>query len=180
MSMRLVDIWRSSHPYNHMAIDDLESFLWLTIWCIYSIIEEKSKLEILEAGALRLLRSLDVERHSFGRVGILSKITEGPITSPLVQLFRPLLSQWRDISYGAAREVPKLLELPDDELRQRTFNYFGKYLEAGFSHLSNIPMSWNEFFVVCVFSVHAMVTFAHGLFPAQMTPNGVASAAQEP
>jgi hypothetical protein len=65
MSLRLVDIWRSNRPYHHTAIDDLESFLWLTIWCIYCVIEEKGTLEISEADALEVLRSPDVKRHAW-------------------------------------------------------------------------------------------------------------------
>jgi hypothetical protein len=85
-----------------------------------------------------------------GRLTILVKITEDPIASPLVELFRPLLTKWRDISRGAAREVSTLLKSPtspdNDTLRNTTFNYFGKYLEEGFSHLSNLPASWKEHF----------------------------------
>ena len=151
MSLRLVGIWLYGKPYHHTTIDDLESFLWLTVWCIYCIIEDKGELDERDETALWILRSTDIRVHDTGRRRVLDFLSEDedPL-HPLLVLFQPLLLQWRHISQAGAREITKLLRTAtspeNDALRDLTHKYFKVYLNQGFSYLANFPRSWEVYF----------------------------------
>jgi hypothetical protein len=150
MSLRLVDVWQFGEPYHHTAIDDLESFLWLTLWCIYCIIEDKGKLDQREAFALQILRSTEIRAHAASRQSVLHRLDDARTPSPLVALFKPLLVQWWRISDAAAQEVSDLIgsttSPENDALRDLTHKHFRRYLIQGFSYLANFPQSWGEYF----------------------------------
>jgi len=109
MSLRLVEIWRFKEPYHHTAIDDLESFFWLTIWCIHRTIEEKGELDPREADALGVLRSMNIRTHFNGRQIVLDRLLRARAPHPLLALFRSLLSQWWSLSQVGAEEISDLL-----------------------------------------------------------------------
>jgi hypothetical protein len=101
MSIALITFWLFGSRYQHTTIDDLESFLWLLIWCIYCIIEDKVQ-DGSEAAWLRIFRSPNLETHYTSRGAILSHLTQildpridaqVPLT-PLQILIRPLLQDW--------------------------------------------------------------------------------------
>ena len=149
MSRRLVRIWLYTLPYHHTAIDDLESFLWLTIWCIHCIIEDKGQLDEQEAVTLRSLRSTDMELHIL-KPALDCLVEEEDTLRPLLALFQPLLRQWWRISEAGAKEISKLLRSTtspeNDTLRALTLKYFREYLSQGFSYLANFPRSWEAYF----------------------------------
>ena len=151
MSLRLVDIWRLRKPYYHTAIDDLESFLWLTLWCIYCMIEDKGQLDEQDANALEVLRSTVINTHTYARKGLLYGLDDEETPHPLLALFRPLLVRWGHISREAAKEINKLLKYTtspqNNVLRDLTHRYFREYLTEGFSHLANFPQSWEACFL---------------------------------
>src|ERR1700731_3785256 len=151
--MRLVEIWAYDLPYQHTTIDDLESFLWLLLWCIFCIIEEKGKLDRAEARHLKQLRSTDIESHINGRPGILATIQQTVkrrTASAMVEKFQPLLFEWHKISTESSDIMFALQENPtppdDDHLYKLTYEYFGDFLAKGNAHLKNLPTSWDEIF----------------------------------
>jgi hypothetical protein len=149
MSRRLIRIWLYMLPYHHTAIDDLESFLWLTVWCIYCIIEDKGQLDAQEAYTLRTLRSTNMDLH-VTKPSLDCLVEEADTLRPLLALFQPLLRQWWRISQAGAREISTLLRSTtspeNDTLRDLTLKYFGEYLSQGFSYLANFPQSWEAYF----------------------------------
>jgi hypothetical protein len=150
MSLRLVDVWLFMDPYHHTAIDDLESFLWLTIWCIYRIIEDKGQLDERGEFALETLRSTSIKKHAGARANLLDRLVKARTLPPLLALFQPLLLQWWRISDEGAQEISNLLKSTtspeNDALRDLTLKYAQEYLSHGFSYLANFPQSWEPFF----------------------------------
>jgi hypothetical protein len=97
MSIALITFWLSGSRYQHTTVDDLESFLWLLIWCIYCIMEDKVQ-NGSEAAWLRIFHSPNLETHYISGGAILTHLTQildprvdaqVPLT-PLQILIRPL------------------------------------------------------------------------------------------
>jgi hypothetical protein len=159
--VRLLKVWVRGTPYHHTPLDDLESFLWLLVWCILCIIEEKGTLDEDEAEYLQCLQSPDARSFPESKTSILSgmhKSVRDLVASEMVTRFYPLLSKWYEISFNATGVV-SILEKnwgsqSDDDFRNTTYEYFEKFLDIGLSHVANLPDTWDEIFAsiqfVCV------------------------------
>jgi hypothetical protein len=150
MSRRLLKTWLNNLPYTHTTIDDLESFMWLTCWCILCIIESKGQLQANESIVLRTFRSPHITDHYIARVDPITDMVDEDSPSRLLIQFGALLSKWNVISRKAAREIKDLLSssLPPDNdcLYKLTIKYSGEYLKDGFDCLASLPKSWETCF----------------------------------
>ena len=171
MSLRLMKRWHVRLPYEHTPIDDLESFLWLLIWCIYSIIEDKVR-DGTDVMWLKILRSSNVETHASSRQAILAHITtlddpENVHVSPLETLFNPLLLDWQKILPSARRDMQALLDSTprsNENFLTTTRKYFGDFLTEGFHHLATLPKDWDSF--IPVRNRQRTLTHLRSSFPA--------------
>jgi hypothetical protein len=175
MSIALIDFWLSGSPYQHTTIDDLESFLWLLIWCILCIMEDRLK-DGTEVRWLKFLRSPNLEMHAGTRRSILTSLTEtrdprfdarAPHT-PLQNLIRPLLRDWDSIRRRGHEEMALLVlasSSSDEDFLTVTRKYVGEFLTTGFHHLATFPDSWDSFIPVRIFSsLSSPVIFDHDPF----------------
>jgi hypothetical protein len=56
MSWRILNAWKGQHPVIQTALDDLESFLWVLIWCIVHISKDIKGATIANEGIESMLR----------------------------------------------------------------------------------------------------------------------------
>jgi Fungal protein kinase len=148
LSLRLLDAWEFENPYVHTAIDDLESFLWVLLSSILSILELRNALDKHEAAYLRHIRARDATTLSFkpatlGQIQTSIRLGEASTT---MQAFGPLLADWGQIFPPAAEAAALALKLsanPMDELAKLTADTFKQYFTTGVSQLMNLPRSWD-------------------------------------
>ncbi len=57
MSMRILGLWLNHESIFHTALDDLESFLWLLIWCIVHLTKDIDMARANNPGIDRMLRA---------------------------------------------------------------------------------------------------------------------------
>jgi hypothetical protein len=103
---------------------------------------------------LGFLRKPDLESHVRSRSGVLAFIDQAGVyatPSPLLTLFKPLLSKWDHITTQSRTDIASLLKsvtsLQDESLHVITHKYFKEYLTVGFDLglLPELPHSWDEF-----------------------------------
>jgi hypothetical protein len=163
MSIHLINSWHTGRSCEHMPIDDLQSFLWLLIWCIYCIIEDKVLDDELDGVWLGVLSSPSVTTHwhLVCRGSILQHLFQvnefdNVILGPLERLFQPLVLDWHKMLLPAQRDVIPLLESTprsNEALHTATRKHVGEFLTKGFHHLATLPDSWDSFIPVRVSSV---------------------------
>ena len=178
MSLRLVNCWHYRNPYEHTPIDDLESFLWLLLWCIYCIIEDKVR-DGTDVMWLKILSSSNVETHASSRKGVLAHIAglddpENVRVSPLETLFQPLLLDWQNILLPARRDMAALLQSTPrshENFLTTTWKYYGECLTKGFHHLATFPDSWDSFIPVRIFIFFRRTSTQHCLLAEDMMPS---------
>jgi hypothetical protein len=58
LSLQLLKLWNKGVPYKQTTVDNLESFVWVLVWCILSRNEntegEQQQLEYLQSRDLKL------------------------------------------------------------------------------------------------------------------------------
>ncbi|KAH8108716.1 hypothetical protein DFH11DRAFT_1070053 [Phellopilus nigrolimitatus] len=163
MSQRITRGWILDEFILHTAIDDLESFAWVVLWCALHKLENPSKLEafwIERLTADKLRQVLD------GKTGIiydLSKLSINAMTfsKPFVLLL-PLVSKWLSVAREAAERLDTFLldfvedspheSLEDviadsvfaneehglyDQLEDMCIGVYAEYLQAGMEFLKS-------------------------------------------
>lgn len=145
MSLALIKAWSIGMQVPHTAIDDLESFIWVSLWSVLSILESKNALENLkERSYLNTMRTDDLFKLR-NRSEILEDLQgqqEVGEFSKGLEPFGPLLIQWLQIAKPVARKVGRFLS---DVVTLETFlcGVYEEYINAGFEHLVNLPENWD-------------------------------------
>jgi hypothetical protein len=127
------------------VIDDLESFIWVLLWSVLSILESRDVLQQLyERGYLASMR-LDGFLGLRSRRGMRDLLdlqqTAGTFSKGLVP-FAPIFTQWLRIARYAEL---KTLTLPSDTsaLEMYAKGVYEEYIEAGLELMSSLPESWD-------------------------------------
>ncbi|KAH8108726.1 hypothetical protein DFH11DRAFT_1070480 [Phellopilus nigrolimitatus] len=164
MSYRITRGWILDEFILHTAIDDLESFAWVVLWCALHKLENPSKLEALWIERL----TADELRHVLGgKISIIfdlskkSAIRTLTFSKPLVLLL-PLVSKWLSVAREAAERLDTFLRdfvedsphetLEDvitdsvfaneenglyDQLKDMCIGVYAEYLQAGVGFLKS-------------------------------------------
>jgi hypothetical protein len=147
LSLRVLKCWHHDQVHAHTAIDDLESFVWVLVWCILSINGSNTPDEELRIG---VLRSTNMTSHIVLKEGLLQALWESAErkrASSMVQIFGPFLKTCRTITSASSFAIESRLEDQEsvdinEELRTLTYKYFGEFLSAGAEYLAELPTSW--------------------------------------
>ncbi|KAH8119828.1 hypothetical protein DFH11DRAFT_1754236 [Phellopilus nigrolimitatus] len=161
MSQRITRGWILDEFILHTAIDDLESFAWLVLWCALYGLENPSNLEALW---IERLTADDLHQVLDRKTGIITDLSKEstrltmPFSKPLVQLL-PLASDWLSLSQEAAERLDMFLltfvansqyeTLEDviadfvlakefyDQLEDLSIDFYTKYLWTGVKFLQS-------------------------------------------
>jgi hypothetical protein len=144
LSLRVLECWYERKVHEHTAIDDLESFVWVLVWCILSINGSNTSREELQ---IEGLHSTNITTHialKYGLLHALCRSARHGEAGPIVKIFAPFLQTCDDIIYRAASAMKQSLKRPVtiEESRTMTYTYFGEFLAAGAEYLAELPTSW--------------------------------------
>jgi hypothetical protein len=147
MSVRLLKCWDSHETYEHTATDDLESFVWVLVWCILCTNGSNTKDEIDENRTIKTLHTTNITSHINVKRGLLWDLwrtAEKNRASPMVQLFGPFLKTCENIIDRSSDTIASLLEHRGniEASRTLTYEYFGEFIAAGAEYLTKLPTSW--------------------------------------
>lgn len=113
MSLRITRGWILDEFILHTAIDNLESFAWVVLWCALHKLKNPSKLEAFWIKRLTADKSRQVLDFLDGKTGIIYDLSKKSINAmtfskPLLLLL-PLVSKWLSVSREAAERLDMFL-----------------------------------------------------------------------
>lgn len=140
MSNRLLACWEEDRTVTHAPIDDFESFLWIIVWAVHAILENRG---LLDPDSRALWNNFEEFSSTVSRVSVcrgillrnwISERAEGP---DAWTRWRRLITKLWNLRNDAEVEVVNLIQLQMDspaalELNRRIcMRYTGILLDAG-------------------------------------------------
>lgn len=132
-------------PYFDTAIDDLESFVWVLLYAGLLIAESRGPLNTAETNWLSYQLSQNA-KEQLAKTTIAREIARRA-TSPVLLVFAPLVKAWYRLSVEARDRVSDALNRPRHPSEAYCKKVYQQYLQIGFSHLQNLPETWDEIVV---------------------------------
>ncbi len=145
ISTRILGIWLDHGSIFHTALDDLESFLWLLIWCIVHLSKDIEGARANNPGINRMLRSWSGDM--MGRLAAVMNSWDDAV-------FGDLIKEWLDTFIRAFNETKNFTKyLSTHEVNNeresrwtRTCNRLESFckktyeeiLRSGFKHLEGV------------------------------------------
>ena len=125
LSMRILLAWDKKKKITHTALDDLESFLWLLIWCIVHASKDIEGAKDANAGIQDMLNAWS---------GNLMSNKSKLITAQKVwkdAVFGDLIQEWLGIFDRATKEAEQIVDLlPSIPLGSPAWNQACDWLES--------------------------------------------------
>ncbi|KAF8577236.1 hypothetical protein K439DRAFT_565447 [Ramaria rubella] len=145
MSCDLIYAWSTNTQGLHTAIDDLESFIWVLLWTVLSILKSKGVLK--DAHEQHLLFTMCSHKLSElqNREGILVRLQKRRHFSKGFSPFSHLLIQWLEIAQRSAVKVAQFPASNPQLFKKYCTDIYKEYIEAGLESLSWLPQSWEYF-----------------------------------
>ena len=151
MAVRLLRAWRDvedgDRQFTHMAVADLESFLWILFWVPLELQHIKFKENRYpDSSWRRYLNSTDINMQ-VAKGHLVQELTVAMKTRKAlgyIKLFHGLIQQWFAIACDGWIEV-ELGLLGDQAQLNLAFHqkYYERYLGAGFKYLGSLPDNWD-------------------------------------
>jgi len=150
MSTRIQGHWQGHESVFHTALDDLESFLWVLIWCIVHLSKDIEGARANNPGIDLMLDAWS------GDVPVMANMAKLPITESLWKdaVFGSLIKKWLDTFRRMREETRDLTEFlsqikveegPDSDwmkgcnlLESFCKTTYEEILQSGFEHLKDV------------------------------------------
>lgn len=153
VSQRLLGLWMNGQGAVHTALDDLESFLWVLIWAVFSLMRKNKHLGAsgkyvhVWDGFRAPVESLEKTYGSKNVVTVMWKMRieeesrEWILWQPLVQIFLNICAESRGALSNALAGPPVCTS---DALKVLTRIYFQRFAESLLEILEGeaLPKSW--------------------------------------
>ena len=146
VSMRILDAWEAREKIIHTALDDLESFLWLLIWCIVHASKDIEGAKAANKGIQAMLNAWSGGIATNGKKLGVAKSWEDAV-------FGVLIKEWLSIfdRANASDEIKRVMKhLPPipladplwnkacDWLKSYCIKIYEDVLKSGFNNLERV------------------------------------------